>query len=291
MAEIQPNQNSTEPRARPAIRTMKSDVEELFKTTKPSLINIVSQEARAASARLPETNKKSGAVGYIIGGFVAAAVVGGGFWYFYSQENTTPARPAVQKLISPFPFFAIETSRSASVDSQNPGSLEQLFDDTAKEIERAGTIKRILVTVQDGPQERFLTLADFFRFYHMNPPSNFLGPITVPLMTFIYYGHDGSRFGLAVPTTDSNRTLASMIQWETSVYINLRALFFGAQPDVGSASFEDRTYRNIDWRYLKLSSSKDFGIAYVVYPAKNMLVITTSKDAMETVINRLLDSR
>jgi hypothetical protein len=64
-------------------------------------------------------------------------------------------------------------------------------------------------------------------------------------------------------------------------------MFFDERTDTIVAPFEDRTYRNIDWRYLKLSQAKDLGIGYGVFPASNVLIFTTGKEGAETTINRL----
>ena len=68
-------------------------------------------------------------------------------------------------------------------------------------------------------------------------------------------------------------------------------LFFGDEIKPLTSNFEDRTYRNIDWRYIKLSQEKDVGFGYTVFSAGNILVVTTSKAAMEEAINRLFDAR
>ena len=81
------------------------------------------------------------------------------------------------------------------------------------------------------------------------------------------------------------------ISWENSLLSDLQPLFFDQKPDVVIAPFEDRTYRNTDWRFLKLSSEKDIGIGYTIFPAGNILILTTGKEAMETTINRLFEKR
>ncbi len=82
-----------------------------------------------------------------------------------------------------------------------------------------------------------------------------------------------------------------MLSWEPGLLRTFTPFFFDEKVNSVIAPFEDRTYRNIDWRYLKLSQDKDLGIAHAVFPAGNILIITMSKEAMETTINRLFDAR
>lgn len=272
---------------RPAIRTMKSDVEQIFKSTKPSLLQIISQESTQAPAIKSRGVLRANRL-FNVGIVTLVVVLLGATAYFIFQPRA-PAAPL--KLIPPAPLFATESSRTISADTKNSTAFLRLIEDASRETERQGTVKRIIIKLQDGPTARFATLADLFQFWKIAPPPNFLGELGTSLMTFFYFGTDGARFGIAVPTKDADRTLASLLSWEPQILADISPLLFDEKPEVVVAPFEDRTYRNIDWRYLKLSSSRDLGIGYLVFPAKNILVLTTSKEAMETIINRMFDAR
>lgn len=275
---------------KPAIRTMKSDVEELFKTTKPSLIQVLGQEV-TTSGRPPPTKKESALRRYypvfIVALAAGAAIIG--VILFLASRKETDGTPI--KLIPPAPFFATETSRTISVGAGERALFLRLMEDSSRELEREGNIKRILVKIKDGPAERFATLADFLEFYRITPPVNFLSNLGSPLMLFFYYGRDGSRFGLSLRTADPDRTWRDLLGWEPALLRDFTPLFFDEKPEVVISPFEDRTYRNIDWRFLKLSPKKDLGIGYTIFPVGDVLLLTTSKEATETVINRLFDAR
>jgi hypothetical protein len=123
------------------------------------------------------------------------------------------------------------------------------------------------------------------------PPESFLKRLDPPFMTYVLASSDGTRLGLGVHTKDTNRTLRDMLDWEPKMMEDLRPLFFDKNITPVDLIFEGRSYRNIDWRYLKLSADTDIGIGYAVFPANNVLIITTSKGLMETVINRLFDAK
>lgn len=276
------------PEPKPAIRTMKSDVEALFKTTRPSLIEIISKEASVPMPRPFLKGKKMFSNRGLTIGVAMLFIAVGIIIFFLNQSQKEKLKP---KLVPPAPFFATETARTVSVRSNDRALFLRLIEDSVREREREGTIKRVIVKLQDGPQERFATVSDFFEFYRIETPSGFLNYTEAALMPFIYYGRDGARFGLSLRTTDPNRALRDMLLWEPSFLRDLAPLFFDEKPEVVIAPFEDRTYRNIDWRFLKLSQTQDLGIAYTIFPAGNIVAITTSKESMETVINRLFDAR
>ena len=134
-------------------------------------------------------------------------------------------------------------------------------------------------------------------------------------MPFLYHGGGETHLGIAVKTRDTARTFRDLLLWESSLAVDLLPLFNGLNVKPTDALFEDRTYRNIDWRFLRLSTietpsvesgttttssdlplaelgpKKDIGLGHAVFPARNIAVVTTSKEAMETVIGRLFDSR
>lgn len=271
------------PSQKQSIRTMKSDVETFFKTTKPSLIQIIGKEAKIPVARPVAGERKI--INYRLILFAGIALLAGGFLVFFLiSPKSEKSKP---KLFPPTPFFATESSRTVSVRSDDRSLFLRLIEDSVREREREGTIKRVLIKLRDGPKERFATVTDFFKFYKIEPPGGFLAYTEQVLMPFVYYGGDGARFGLSFRTSDPDRAMRDLLLWEPSLLRDLAPLFFDETPETVIAPFEDRIYRNIDWRFLKLSQTEDLGITHTVFPAGNVVVIITGKEAMETVINRL----
>lgn len=266
---------------------MKTDVEELFKSTKPSFIQIIGGEiSNTPSSSSPRTIKIN--YRYIGAGIGALVLIAVASAFFLGGEGTQAPAP---KITPPTPFFATESARTLTTSASDRNSFLRLMADSYQEREREGIIKRIIQKLKDGPAERFATMADFAEAYRMAPPRTFLDFIVPPLMTFFYYGSGGGNFGFIVKTSDPERTLRDMLAWEPSLINDLRLLFYDRKPETTIAPFEDRTYRNIDWRYQKLSQTQDSGIGYAIFPARNLLVVTTSKESMEVVINRLFDAR
>jgi len=292
----EPSQNPPSPlrpeseagqRRKPAIRTMKSDLEELFRTTKPSLIKIIGEELTQQPDEKKEKKPKTWQPYLPLAGGLGLAIIiiGGALWWFFTAQK--PESKPSPKLIPPAPFFATETSRTISVKTGDKSEFLKLLEDSMREPEREGTIKRIIIKLRDGPQERFATLADFLDFYRLKPPEDLWRSVDPTLMVFIHATTGGPRFGLAVRVKELGRALSAMLLWEPTLLADLRPLLFDQEPDTVLALFEDRTYRNIDWRFLKLSQEKDLGIGYFIFPARNVLVITFSKESAEKIIDRL----
>lgn len=277
--DVQP----AEKRNTPAIRTMKSDVEELVQKTKPSFLDMVSQEVRRSTppASFPRTGRKWIFVGAGGGALLIAAAAALILFFRQTGEEPQPA-PVV-----PPPFFITETSRTITVREGDRSLFLRLFEDAAREEELLDTMKRVVIKLRTDSEERILSLAELFSFYRITPPANFI-PITgAPLMTFFHQSSAGLRFGFAVRIRDQERALAEILKWEPSLLLDFRPFLFDEEPEQAIAPFEDRIYRNIDWRFLKLSATGDLGIAYGVFPARDLLIFTISKESFEAVINRL----
>ena len=288
-------------RARPAIRTMKSDAEEIMKTEKPSLIKIAAGATRRPifpGAPVPQKRRiPLVMIGAIIAGLILLAGIGFGVWYAYGTW-VTPAKPTDSDIIMPdqtrlappTPYFATETSRTITIKKTDRAEFARLMADTWHEKEREGTVKRIIIKIQDGPTERFATLGDFFEMWRIAPPQELVDQAGGSLMVFMYAGATGNRIGFAVRTDEPERAFAHMLRWEPSLLAQATPLFCDERAGSILSIFEDRTGRNIDWRYMKLSQDKDLGIGYLVFPVGDVFVFTTSKEATEATINRLFDA-
>jgi len=292
----QPNSTSpsdfTDGKREPAIRTMKSDVSEYFKKSKPSLTKLVGMEvAENPPERTSKRKQKTFLVaGAVVGIFLLSALAFfflGGNAFKNGEEGILPARPD-----EPLPLFAVENSRTIEADTANQLSFLRLIEGVARTKGRRETFEHLILKLHDGPQERFATLTDFFTLYRIEPPPNTFTYAEGPVMLFFYHDADAeNHFGFATKSRDPERTLRDLLIWESSLAGDILSLFFTQNPEPARTMFEDRTYRNIDWRFLSLSQENDLGIGHVVFLAKNVVVLTTSEAAMKKVIDRLFDSR
>lgn len=276
----------------PAVRTMKSDMEAMLRGREvagPEKITITKEGGTTSDTKptAPRSEKKNiflVALGVMILFMVAAF----GYRFLLVKQPDDMKKP----LIPPPPFFAIESSQTITIKVNTQESLKpvELLVDAAREKERVGAIKRLILVLQEATQERFIELNDLFNLLSIETPTFFFNPIASPLMTFIYYGSDGPRFGLLVKTSDVERAFSNMLGWDNESPTRLKPLLLNEVTESKDQNFEDRTYRNIGWRFLKLSPGLDLGIGYTVFPAGRYLLITTSKESMEKIIDRLFDA-
>lgn len=266
---------------------MKSDIDEMLQSGKTSFVHMVGEEAERK--KIPETKTRNINVRVIIFGLLGIIILGSAGYFFFFREPLAELTP--QTVTPQAALFATESSRTINAKTDNQSLFLALMEDASREREREGTIKRIIIKLQDGPNERFSSPEDFFEAYRIVTPDRFLDLLDPALMTFFFYGSDGSRFGMAVNTRDPDRTFALMLSWEPRLLNDFRPLLFGETPENIFGNFEDRTYRNIDWRYLKLSQQKDLGIGYTIFRAEKIFMLATSKEAMERSIDRLFEMR
>ena len=296
---------------RSSVRTMRSDMEGLMQSSggaKPSLMQSIRRRGTPQIPQQPGT--ASGGLRILLRVvallIVAAIMLLGALAAlpqvfpnsFLSLRNKipglsvyapTPASPAHPAATAPN-FFSTETTQDivASLDSR--AIFFELMDHAIKGGERQGTMKRLLITTTAADSsDRFMTMQDVFDFYRISAPPPVLQQADGVAFFFAYFARDGGRFGAATRVFDSEVTLAAMGAWESRIADDLTPLLFGEPATATSTTFRQMTFRNIDWRFLPLSQTRDIGIAYGIFPARNYLILTTSSEAMEATINRLFD--
>lgn len=268
------------------VRTMHEDLAELSRTTQSTILKTTDREHKKPA---PDKKNTHGPL-FVLLIFTIFILLGGSGYYllpFLSKKE--PTRP--KELVEPAPLFATEAREMIEARSDEPTSLMQKIDRLSRQAGQPGSIKRILIKLRDGPEDRFADLIDFFELYKLKPPPQFFDNLEKNLMPFIYQGEDGGYFGIALKTKDQDRTQKDMLLWEPSMFSDIRILLFGRSYDATPIQFEDRIYRNIDWRYLSLSKEKNLGIGYMVFPSQNVLVLTTNMASMEAIVDRLFNTQ
>lgn len=295
----QPSQSSPAKQAdikSAAIRTMKTDMEKLFKESRPNLAQMMGEHKEThptanqyAISSLPRTSKSLSPLTLI--SFILLIVAAlGAVWYFYfypfSPSSVPPPPPTTE---TPAALFYTEHTQTITGDINTPVLILQQIEDIIQTSEGNGTFVYTPIKLRGTENDHYATAEEFFKLYGAKPPTNLLISIGNTVMPFVYYSSEGARFGFVLKSRDLPRTLQSMIAWEPSLLGDTVPLFFKETIAATTVPFESRAFRNIDWRYLNLSQDKDLGIAYSLFPSKGFLVITTSQDTMETVINRFYE--
>lgn len=292
----QPSPPPESTRARdPAIRTMRSDVEGLFQKNQPSVAQMMAQTQTPPREKIKF--RFHFPFSYKIFAVLGAVIILAGFIYFFPSffPKAFPGAqkpPATQPAGTSVAFFSTESVTPLTIQLDHVPFFTEIKS-VVKASDRQKTIRKIViqfVATQKTPA-RIASVSDFFNLYRITAPSQFLERLYPDFMPFVFYGKTGGRFGFLMRTKDPARTLRDVISWEKSLARDFDPFLFDAPVTQISPSFEDKTYRNIDWRFLHLSKDQDLGIAYTLFPAKDYLIFTTSKEAMETVIDRIFGGK
>ncbi|MBI4160070.1 hypothetical protein HY504_02795 [Candidatus Wolfebacteria bacterium] len=275
-----------------AIRTMKSDIAEFLKKTKPSLISILAKQTRAdesrQTARGPAKAKK---LTLILSGILIVLLGGSGLFFYIRYLKPQPREPKITAAQDPAPaIFYEETDKISVTESQS--RLMAGLNAAKEKAQAVGTFRRLVIRISDNAGlDAPISVSDFFALAGASPPPRLYEAASGPGQFFIYREHSGPRLGIIFATTNAARTTETLRMWEPSMPSDFALLYFGQPPQVSLGAFEDLVYRNIDFRYLALDPEKDSGLGYLYFPAKNLIIISTSEEALKLTVNRLFESR
>lgn len=282
--KIAPEPNTEKPEEPPHIRTMASDL--LLHAKKPSDAALETprpaQESETPRVKMPV---------FVLLGILVIVLGAGAYAYraYYSLLFTGGA-PTVKRPEPPAPFFGVEATRELTVTGENKNEFPSVLKNAFASDERRGTFKRVIIVIKTETEDRYAELKDLFSLFGIPAPTLFFTSIEKPLMTFAYYGDDGVHFGFAASVDDRERVLAAMGRWEETLSSDVRPLFLDASVLPEPGVFEEYVYRNTTYKFLQSPQDQNRGIAYLVFPAKKYLIVTTSRESMERIIERLFSA-
>jgi hypothetical protein len=283
------NLNFQEPqKPEPKIRTMKSDIGEMFKDGKESLVSAVSKEVegrryeKAITTMAPLGGTKFFL--FAMGGLLLLAGIGGGAYYYTSLPG--PAEEKAPPLIVPLPYFSMEKSRNIILKAHSFLDFRQNLILVQNEKERDGIIKRITILVNDGETERLAQAEEFFLAADITPPKSLSENIGNSFNFFLYYQNGKVKEGVVLPILNEAQAFRAMIDNEQFYRDIWSGLYEPGDPRKTIAAFEDIT----DIRRLELSAADDIGFYYAIFKPKKLLVITTSYELMKVSLDRIFDS-
>lgn len=273
----------------PKIRTMKSDIDEYMREAKPSLIQIVTKQVETTPrpleperAPFPIKNLMVIMAGILILG--AAGLLG------YRYFTTRPLETIQVEIEEKIPGSIISTEKTEVHNiTPNLGGLQKAIYGAADITERTGSFKRLVIKIKtaDG-KSRLMSASDLYDTLSIRPPAQLRDSVSGSLFVYVYYSGAGPRAVLIAPSKNTSRTFAGMVDWENAMQRDLEILFLGKSVNPVIAPFIDKTFKNIDYRYINIAS--ELGIGYFIFTARDYLVVTTSEEALQLVINRLFEA-
>jgi hypothetical protein len=288
MAEELRQENTS--RKESGIRTMKTDVAEYLKETKPSLLSILTKEMKSDELlREPGYKLKSKPQWLPLIMLIGAILIlaGGGYGVFtYFRESDGGSGNNI--IAPPKPIFASEKTKAVLARGETDliRNMQALGDGG----ERDGIVTKLdMRTLETGGAIPF-TPETFFKAIGAKPPSEFYANHTSAFYPFLYSDRGIARFGALFVSRNNARSLQEMLLWEPTIQRDLEPFFLGRLPESAIGVFVDKRYRNINYRFLSLSRSEDSGLGYFLFDAKKYLIIAASEKTIEVIINRLFEA-
>lgn len=276
---------------KPSIRTMKSDLESLLREKKPGVTDIISQEVARGTFR--SGGQPSGARRFmpVAGIAFILAALGAGIFFFFVNTRTDQPIPQAPTAQAPV-FFRPDSTRAISADTTDQASLLRLLDEISRESATDGAIIHVSVEVRDGPQpKRPLRTRDLVEFAGLGLPETIVRSLDSLPMLFVYYAQGRGSLGIALEPPRAERAFSELLSAEASLGSWLRPLLGDRRIEAAPEPFRDITWQNIDFRFQRLSADEDAGIAYGLFPGRQLLVIATSRGGFQAAIDRLFEAR
>ena len=266
---------------------MESDISELMKKEKPSLIGLMTKRGGDGAGVVIDGRKGWRVPWFSVGitmGILAAVLVSGFFAYnYFLVAEEEPVEKAEKKSTAYVSFDEEESVVLKSKEEFSPKTNEIAIDGA-----RFGTLKKLNIKLSDG-EIKDATFKDLLKIWEAAPPSDLEFIVLPETQEFLYYSDARTAMAAVFKVSDTNRALSDMLSWEARIPSELNEFLLGAKPEINIVFFEDKTHGGISYRFAKMSFSEDLGFGYFVFPEKKNLVIASSEEVIRIIINRLLE--
>lgn len=272
----------------PSIRTMKTDISEFLKTSKPSLISVL---ARQTKWEKYHDEKAKPAWLKILAVSLAAGIILAGVAITYFQFARKAAPIISGKPVIPLALILFEDTKEINI-GKTRRELVAALEEVGRSQGETGSLNRLVFTTKsDDGVKQIIGAEEFFSLARDGEPPAFSGNITAPPQFFVYYQSSGPAFGALMEARNPPRALQDLLTDEPILQQKMEPMFLGSPPPSVLEPFRDITYRNTDFRYLEMDPARELGIGYMHFKPKRLIVIATSIKAMRLTIDRLFENR
>lgn len=268
---------------------MESDVAKFLNQAQPLLIALARHEAKGEEqpAGGPSETQR---LKFLAAAFAIAIIAIGGTAVYLAFRSTRPA-PTLPTPPAPEPFIDYTSVTEETIESGEQ-NLPARLRDSGGLSKPTGSFHRMIIQLRDeNGKSTTMGSEVFFQTLGTTPPREFIASIIDPPQLFLYYGAAGPHFGMIFKTHDPDRAIGALSSWEPLLRHDLTPIFFGPLPGPVIQPYAEVSYKNIDFRYLKLAPDRDVGLGYLHFPARRLIVIATSEEMIRATITRLLESR
>jgi|SRR3989344_2787992 len=259
----------------PRIRTFETDIETRKKEgISPSDVVARTGSLNNGNINIPNLRK------IIIVTVLILAVSGTtfGLFKYFSKEEPPPKITPTEQIGKP--YIKADLEKAINFSASNPGSLILAIK---KELETQRKSESLLFL--ELPQ----TLSEFSRFTGIKIPETLLQNSQPSFNAFVSYHTGSSSVVFLIKTMNFEKTYSSMLSWEKDMWQSFsQFLNAGDIANINRFSFGDEIIKNHDSRILKNQEGKGI-LTYTIFN-KQFIVITTSREGLSLVLQRLIAS-
>jgi len=276
-----------------AIRTMKSDADELVKKEQSSFIDLVAEQAKARERggpsgppiRIGPAHKKSRAkIIFTVVTVILLAAGGGSAYFFLSKEEGVEPKPIVRPGPEiPRPTInAQKTSAITIQEDDRTGLLSEMSGGLLRSRNDTNFWYLPVLVTNSGRDTHIATPRELFQTLRISVPSeDFWGGIENTFNLYVY----GEDFIFIFPVRQEPKVKGAMLAWERILPQQFATIIRGA--GASPRTFEDKIIKNIDVRIAQFSETQGRAVAWAVVSGK-FLALATSEAAIRAVIDRLV---
>lgn len=277
-----------EDNALPRVRTFRGDIEQYMEKGQPSLISIVAERLEKESGTAKETypNRRQiiifGVIGLIISGLAVAV-----FFIFFPKN---PPREII--LRPPQSLIPAEEEKVIEIKEGDRASIILSVQELlASRHPRKSLLSIAALQKKASGEKVFLEAQNFFRSLEIQLPPETPRALKGQFLLGIFSGANqlslkNNNLVFIFKITSYEQAFAGMLGWEESIVRDLAALMpRHLNIDTGNEVFRDAVIRNQDVRYI-VNKEKEPVLFYTIFN-RQILIITTSQEALEEIINRL----
>ena len=285
----------TDAKAKPSIRTFKSDVEETIQSQHLSSINIALAENKRMLERIQgaEIEQKTEKRNYTILIVSAVLVIGGILafvvpYFLVNRQNDAPIQQVASSAI-----ITSDLEEKINIDDLNINNIADILAERVGQSSvKLGSMKDFYLTTGLVANEKIIDATRFLTLINAHTPPEILRTLK-PEYMFGMQNYDGNQSFLILKVGSYENAFSGMLAWEIDMWSDFKSLFAlptivpsGQIKGIETAKFQDAIYSNKDSRVVKDASGNILFLYSII--DKNTIVITTSADTLREVISRSL---
>lgn len=224
--------------------------------------------------------------GIIVALGVAAALV---YWFLFAapEPPPPPPPPPPPTITKPIPLISVE--RQIIIKLEEGEKLTSKLEEEIQEEVPSGFSQLL---VYEGESLTPLSLEKVFEELELNVPQTLIDNLDKDYTFFLFAQEElftegeAARLAFIAQVKSATSTIQIMSTWEETMTEDISGLYLVTQGESATTEFNDNLYKDIDIRYLNFSLP-DISIDYALYPEKNWLIFTTSRESIYYIIDLL----